>query len=149
MFFTPLYYSFDYFFFFFHVLLSCQQVDVFLPHPSFISVDLLLLIFLPYLPFLPLPFLSNLKLSFSLQYPLLFFFSYFLVKSFNTLLIPTPLHYSLTVCTGTSKSQLLSYVHKITPRGIYTSGKGSSAVGLTASVVRDEETRDTVLESGV
>jgi DNA replicative helicase MCM subunit Mcm2 (Cdc46/Mcm family) len=39
-------------------------------------------------------------------------------------------------------------VHKITPRGIYTSGKGSSAVGLTASVVRDEETRDTVLESG-
>jgi hypothetical protein len=26
---------------------------------------------------------------------------------------------------GTSKSQLLSYVHKITPRGIYTSGKGT------------------------
>lgn len=49
---------------------------------------------------------------------------------------------------GTSKSQLLSYVHQITPRGIYTSGKGSSAVGLTASVVRDPETRDTVLESG-
>lgn len=49
---------------------------------------------------------------------------------------------------GTSKSQLLSYVHKITPRGIYTSGKGSSAVGLTASVVRDPETRDMVLESG-
>ena len=44
---------------------------------------------------------------------------------------------------------LLSYVHKITPRGIYTSGKGSSAVGLTASVVRDEETRDMVLESGI
>ena len=52
------------------------------------------------------------------------------------------------VTAGTSKSQLLSYVHKITPRGIYTSGKGSSAVGLTASVVRDEETRDMVLESG-
>lgn len=34
------------------------------------------------------------------------------------------------------------------PRGIYTSGKGSSAVGLTASVVRDTETRDLVLESG-
>ena len=49
---------------------------------------------------------------------------------------------------GTSKSQLLSYVHKLTPRGIYTSGKGSSAVGLTASVVRDPETRDMVLESG-
>lgn len=49
---------------------------------------------------------------------------------------------------GTSKSQLLGYVHKLSPRGIYTSGKGSSAVGLTASVVRDPETRDMVLESG-
>jgi len=50
--------------------------------------------------------------------------------------------------TGTSKSQLLSYVHKLTPRGIYTSGKGSSAVGLTASVVRDPESKEMVLESG-
>ena len=49
---------------------------------------------------------------------------------------------------GTSKSQLLSYVHKLSSRGVYTSGKGSSAVGLTASVVRDPETRDLVLESG-
>ncbi len=38
---------------------------------------------------------------------------------------------------GTSKSQLLSYVNKLSTRGVYTSGKGSSAVGLTASVVRD------------
>jgi DNA replication licensing factor MCM4 len=49
---------------------------------------------------------------------------------------------------GTSKSQLLSYVNKLSTRGVYTSGKGSSAVGLTASVVRDPETRDLVLESG-
>lgn len=49
---------------------------------------------------------------------------------------------------GTSKSQLLSYVNKLSSRGVYTSGKGSSAVGLTASVVRDPETRDLVLESG-
>ena len=49
---------------------------------------------------------------------------------------------------GTSKSQLLSYVHKVAPRGIYTSGKGSSAVGLTASVVHDPETKELVLESG-
>jgi DNA replication licensing factor MCM4 len=47
---------------------------------------------------------------------------------------------------GTAKSQLLSYVHKLSSRGIYTSGKGRSAVGLTASVVRDPETRDLVLE---
>jgi DNA replication licensing factor MCM4 len=44
---------------------------------------------------------------------------------------------------------MLSYVHKLTPRGIYTSGKGSSAVGLTASVVRDPETKEMVLESGI
>ncbi|KAL9188628.1 hypothetical protein ACHAXT_007006 [Thalassiosira profunda] len=49
---------------------------------------------------------------------------------------------------GTSKSQLLGYVHKLSPRGVYTSGKGSSAVGLTASVVRDPETREFVMESG-
>jgi DNA replication licensing factor MCM4 len=49
---------------------------------------------------------------------------------------------------GTSKSQLLSFVNKLSPRGVYTSGKGSSAVGLTASVVRDPETRELVLESG-
>lgn len=49
---------------------------------------------------------------------------------------------------STSKSQLLAYVHKIAPRGVYTSGKGSSAVGLTAYVTRDPETRQLVLESG-
>ncbi|KAG7194743.1 DNA replication licensing factor, mcm4 component [Scheffersomyces spartinae] len=49
---------------------------------------------------------------------------------------------------STSKSQLLQYVHKIAPRGIYTSGKGSSAVGLTAYVTRDVDTKQLVLESG-
>ncbi|KAK5168626.1 MCM DNA helicase complex subunit [Saxophila tyrrhenica] len=49
---------------------------------------------------------------------------------------------------STSKSKMLEYVNKIAPRGIYTSGKGSSAVGLTAYVTRDPETRSLVLESG-
>ena len=49
---------------------------------------------------------------------------------------------------GTSKSQLLQYVFKIAPRGIYTSGKGSSAVGLTAYITKDSESGDLVLESG-
>ena len=49
---------------------------------------------------------------------------------------------------STAKSQILQYVHKIAPRGIYTSGKGSSAVGLTVYVTKDPETKETVLESG-
>lgn len=49
---------------------------------------------------------------------------------------------------ATSKSQMLQFVHKIAPRGIYTSGKGSSAVGLTAYITKDPETRESVLESG-
>lgn len=49
---------------------------------------------------------------------------------------------------STSKSQILQYVHRIAPRGVYTSGKGSSAVGLTAYVTRDPESRQLVLESG-
>lgn len=38
---------------------------------------------------------------------------------------------------GTAKSQLLKYVEKAAPIAVYTSGKGSSAAGLTASVVRE------------
>jgi DNA replication licensing factor MCM4 len=49
---------------------------------------------------------------------------------------------------STGKSQLLQCVHKVSPRGIYTSGKGSSAVGLTAYISKDSETKDTILESG-
>jgi DNA replication licensing factor MCM4 len=49
---------------------------------------------------------------------------------------------------GTSKSQLLQYVYKVAPRGIYTSGKGSSAVGLTAYITKDPDSGDLVLESG-
>lgn len=49
---------------------------------------------------------------------------------------------------GTSKSQLLSYVYNLVPRSQYTSGKGSSAVGLTAYVTKDPETRQMVLQTG-
>ena len=49
---------------------------------------------------------------------------------------------------GTAKSQLLKFVEKVAPIAIYTSGKGSSAAGLTASVQRDPATRDFYLEGG-
>ncbi|CAG8460766.1 14544_t:CDS:10 [Ambispora leptoticha] len=49
---------------------------------------------------------------------------------------------------GTAKSQLLKFVEKVAPVAIYTSGKGSSAAGLTASVIRDPQTREFYLEGG-
>ncbi|KAI9341271.1 MCM2/3/5 family-domain-containing protein [Zopfochytrium polystomum] len=49
---------------------------------------------------------------------------------------------------GTAKSQLLKFVEKVAPTAVYTSGKGSSAAGLTASVVRDASTREFYLEAG-
>jgi replicative DNA helicase Mcm len=39
---------------------------------------------------------------------------------------------------GIAKSQLLRYMTKISPRGIYTSGKSSTSAGLTATAVKDE-----------
>jgi replicative DNA helicase Mcm len=38
---------------------------------------------------------------------------------------------------GTAKSQLLQYVARIAPRGLYTSGRGTTAAGLTAAVIRE------------
>lgn len=49
---------------------------------------------------------------------------------------------------STSKSQFLKYVCGFSPRAVYTSGKASSAAGLTAAVVKDEESGEYTIEAG-
>lgn len=64
----------------------------------------------------------------------------------------THLRGDINVCIvgdpSTAKSQILKMVEEFTPRAVYTSGKASSAAGLTAAVVRDEESGEFVIEAG-
>jgi replicative DNA helicase Mcm len=49
---------------------------------------------------------------------------------------------------GTAKSQMLNYAAKVAPRGLLTTGRGSTAAGLTAAVVKEGGTGSFVLEAG-
>lgn len=64
----------------------------------------------------------------------------------------TKLRGDVNVCIvgdpSTAKSQFLKYVCSFLPRAIYTSGKASSAAGLTATVVKDPETGEYCIEAG-
>ncbi|CAN6372814.1 unnamed protein product [Urochloa humidicola] len=58
------------------------------------------------------------------------------------------LHICLMGDPGVAKSQLLKHIINVAPRGMYTIGRGSSAVGLTAAVRKDPVTSEFVLEGG-
>ncbi|CAH2305402.1 DNA replication licensing factor MCM6 [Pelobates cultripes] len=64
----------------------------------------------------------------------------------------TSLRGDINVCVvgdpSTAKSQFLKHVEEFSPRAVYTSGKASSAAGLTAAVVKDEESHEFVIEAG-
>uniref|UniRef100_A0A670Z368 DNA replication licensing factor MCM6 n=1 Tax=Pseudonaja textilis TaxID=8673 RepID=A0A670Z368_PSETE len=64
----------------------------------------------------------------------------------------TSLRGDINVCVvgdpSTAKSQFLKHVEEFSPRAVYTSGKASSAAGLTAAVVKDEESYEFVIEAG-
>lgn len=49
---------------------------------------------------------------------------------------------------GTAKSQVLQFAARVAPRAVYTTGKGSTAAGLTATVTRDKNSGDFYLEAG-
>jgi len=58
------------------------------------------------------------------------------------------IHLLLVGDPGAGKSQILKYVAGIAPKSRYVSGKGASAVGLTATVVKDEFLKGWTLEAG-
>ena len=58
------------------------------------------------------------------------------------------IHLCLMGDPGIAKSQLLKQVARIAPRGVYTTGKGSSGVGLTAALIKDPITNELILEGG-
>ncbi len=59
-------------------------------------------------------------------------------KTLSDITVRGELNVLLVGDPGTAKSQLLQYVARLAPRGLYTSGRGTTAAGLTAAVLREK-----------
>ncbi|RLI76077.1 AAA family ATPase [Archaeoglobales archaeon] len=58
------------------------------------------------------------------------------------------IHILLVGDPGIAKSVVLRWVRNVAPRAVYTTGKGASSVGITASVTRDELSGRWTLDAG-
>ncbi len=70
------------------------------------------------------------------------------VSSDSSSVVRGDIHILLVGDTGVSKSTILKYVTAIAPKARYVVGTGSSAAGLTATIIKDEASRSYILEAG-
>ncbi len=63
-------------------------------------------------------------------------------NSIDSMKIRGEINIALIGDPGIAKSQILKYISRLAPRAIYTTGKGSTGVGLTAAIVTDPNTKE-------